>query len=221
MTRVEHIGSAMLYLADCRDVLPTLSGVDAVMTDPPYGVDLAYGSSDDSTERHKQRVAEWFPLLRRASVCLIATGMRHLMAWPQPDWLLCWHKPAAMGRCTVGFNNWEPVLLYGKPSGRQSVDFFTAHILPDKEIDGHPCPKPVKWAEWLVEIATAPASLVCDPFMGSGTTGVACARLRRRFIGIEIHEPYFDIACRRIEQAQRQGDMFRDAAVVACPAEAV
>ena len=67
---------------------------------------------------------------------------------------------------------------------------------------------------WQIEKIAAPGSLVLDPFMGSGTTGVACARLGRRFIGIEIHEPYFDIACRRIEQAYRQ---FRDLFITAAP----
>jgi site-specific DNA-methyltransferase (adenine-specific) len=65
----------------------------------------------------------------------------------------------------------------------------------------------VKVMEFSVERTTG---TVCDPFMGSGTTGVACARLRRRFIGIECHEPYFDIAVRRIAEAQRQSDLFRD-----------
>jgi DNA modification methylase len=207
--RVETIGDATLYCADCRDVLPTLSGVDAVVTDPPYGVDLDYAGYEDNSEKHPLFVKSWLPLIRAiAPICLVATGMRHLMAYPQPEWLLCWHKPAAMGRCTIGFSNWEPVLLYGKASGKTSVDFFTAPIIPDKSLDGHPCPKPTAWAEHLVEIACKPCSLVIDPFMGSGTTGVACARLGRKFIGIEIHKPYFDIACRRIEQAQRQRDLF-------------
>ena len=77
------------------------------------------------------------------------------------------------------------------------------------EKNGHPCPKPLGFMERLIERATLDGETVLDPFMGSGTTGVACARLGRRFIGVEIEPRYFDIACRRIEDAQRQGDMFR------------
>ena len=72
----------------------------------------------------------------------------------------------------------------------------------------HPCPKPLAWMLWLVTRGSLPGHLVIDPFMGSGTTGVACVKLGRRFIGIEIYPHYFDIACRRIEDAYRQPDMF-------------
>lgn len=218
VSRVEHIGDATLYCGDCREVLPTLSGVDAVVTDPPYGVDFNYASYSDKSEEHCAFIAGWLPTIRTIAHCsMVATGMRHLMAYPQPDWILCWHKPASMGRCQLGFTNWEPVLQYGKARGKSSVDFFTAPIIVDSEVEGHPCPKPIKWAERLTEIATPLGARILDPFMGSGTTGVACARLGRKFIGIEIEPKYFDIACRRIEQAQRQKDMFVHAPVAADP----
>ena len=75
---------------------------------------------------------------------------------------------------------------------------------------GHPVAKPFEWMNRLVSLATTNDQTVCDPFMGSGTTGVACATLRRKFIGIEIEPTYFDIACKRIEAAYRQRDLFRD-----------
>lgn len=76
------------------------------------------------------------------------------------------------------------------------------------EANGHPCPKPLGWMTWLVELASNPWEIVLDPFMGSGTTGVACVKLGRRFIGIEIEPKYFDIACKRIEAACAQPDLF-------------
>jgi site-specific DNA-methyltransferase (adenine-specific) len=84
---------------------------------------------------------------------------------------------------------------------------FTDNQPGEAGID-HPCPKPVAWMRWIVERASLPGETVFDPFMGSGTTGVACAKLGRKFIGIEIEPKYFDIACRRIEQAYAQPDMF-------------
>jgi DNA modification methylase len=86
---------------------------------------------------------------------------------------------------------------------------------------GHPAVFPVDLAEEIVGAYTRPGDTVLDPFMGSGSTGVACARLGRRFVGIEIHEPYFDIACRRIEEAQRQGDLLRDVLPAAKPVQEV
>ena len=76
----------------------------------------------------------------------------------------------------------------------------------ESDIKGnHPCPKPESFMRWMVGKASLPDETVLDPFMGSGTTGVACMNLGRSFIGIEREPKYFDIACRRIEDAQRQG----------------
>jgi hypothetical protein len=85
-------------------------------------------------------------------------------------------------------------------------------------LDGaeHPTQKPVQLMKWCVLMTTG---AVCDPYMGSGTTGVACACLGRPFVGVERHEPYFDIACRRIEQAQRQRDLFIETPVAEDPAD--
>ena len=99
-----------------------------------------------------------------------------------------------MGRCCVGFNNWEPIALFGQPPS-VIADAFTACIVPDDSVDGHPCPKPLGWGLWQVRNLSKAA--VCDPFMGSGTTGVACIRTGRRFIGIEIDPKYFEIAKQR------------------------
>ena len=85
------------------------------------------------------------------------------------------------------------------------------------EVRVHPTQKPVAVMEWVLSFVKA--HTILDPFMGSGTTGVACARLGRRFIGVEIEPRYFDIACRRIEAAQKQGDMFVPPPAVAKPVQ--
>lgn len=102
--------------------------------------------------------------------------------------------------------------LYGKPYWLGKTLKSCHHQLTNssdiKNID-HPCPKPLAAWQWLVDYVAAPHDIVLDPFMGSGTTGVACHNLGRKFIGIEIEPKYFDMACRRIEEAQKQSDLFR------------
>lgn len=206
--KVETIGNATLYLGDCLEILPTLPKVDAVITDPPYGVKFKYESHDDSPQLYEAWRDKWFSELSSHSDLLaVSCGVGNLQNWPKPNWTMCWHKPASMGRCAVGFNNWEPVLIYGKPP-RQIVDVFKAVIVPDSSLDGHPCPKPLQWGVQLVSLITEQGWTVLDPFMGSGTTGVACMNLGRKFIGIEIEPKYFEIACERIKAAQDQGRLF-------------
>jgi DNA modification methylase len=76
------------------------------------------------------------------------------------------------------------------------------------EKNGHPCPKPVRFQKLWIERVACDAETILDPFMGSGTTGVAAVQMGKSFIGIEREPKYFDIACKRIEDAQRQGDFF-------------
>lgn len=211
---LETIGLATLYLADNREAFPLVGQVDAVITDPPYGVGFAYASHDDTPIGYQDWCAEWFASLR--AICdgpiAISCGLANVADWPKPTWMLAWHKPAAMGRCAVGFNNWEPVLLYGKPRGEQGADVIRAPLIPDDALAGHPCPKPLGWATGLIHRVASKCETILDPFMGSGTTGVAAVQMGKRFIGIECDPDYFRMACKRIEDAQRQGDMFIGAA---------
>jgi site-specific DNA-methyltransferase (adenine-specific) len=131
--------------------------------------------------------------------------------------LLCWKKscppPAAPG---AGFTSAFEQAVYAYRSGRQwnggqySHNIFEADSYrfgqPGK-VD-HPTQKPLALIEWNTSLLTDAGDTILDPFMGSGTTGVACAKLGRKFIGIEIEPRYFDIACKRIEEAYRQPDMF-------------
>ncbi len=203
-----------LYNADCLAVLPTLSGVDAVVTDPPYNLDFDYREYDDDKpeKAYREWCQDWLHLLRDAckGPIAISVGQANLSMWAtvaRPDWWLAWWKPAAMGRCVVGVNNWEPIALYGKPK-KQVCDVIRATIKPDRALDGHPCPKPLEWARKQVEMLSEPGDLVLDPFMGSGTTGVACVQTGRSFIGIEIDSTYFAVAEKRIAEAQGVGTLF-------------
>lgn len=203
------IGNCRLLLGDCLEILPLLGKVDAVVTDPPYGVGFKYDGHDDSREGYEDWCIQWFDLCQQmAGTILMSPGAVNVPMWAarRPfKWQIAWLKPAAMGRSPVGFCNWEPMLFWGKGvSG--SVDVFRAPILPSDEMGGHPCPKPVAWG--IESIARVPGSLILDPFLGSGTTGIAAAKARRSFIGIEQNEGYFDIACRRIQDAVDRPDLF-------------
>lgn len=194
--------AVVIYHADCRDVLPTLAGVDLVLTDPPYGVGFDYASHDDSIEAWRGLMDVLVPWIRQnVSMGVLPSCQINELKWVYrhhpPDWLICWYKGSPGTAAYVGFNDWEPLLVYGKTPGLQMHDYFYAQ--PETP-NGHPCPKPIRWAAYLIARATAPSQLVCDPFMGSGTTLRAAKDLGRKAIGIEIEERYCEIAAKRMAQ---------------------
>lgn len=193
-----------IYNADCREILPFIGEFDLCLTDPPYNVGIEYGpGSSDNLAREDwfAWARDWFNPCRKISETLLITGQARLpdYALIEPwKWLLCWHKPAAMGRSPVGLCNWEPVAMWGKGSSA-GVDVIVAPIIPDRAIDGHPCPKPFKWGTGFISLFPK-ADRILDPFMGSGTTLVAAKQLGRRAVGIEIEEKYCQIAVQRLAQ---------------------
>lgn len=223
MTDPVQIGDATLYLGNCLEILPTLGPVDAVVTDPPYGVGLGvinsaigktgYESFIDTRQNIRDMVIPAIKLAIGLAGCTLVTpGPAAIFDYPEPDNLGCIYWPAGAGRNKWGFTCSQPLLYYGKDpylanglGGR--ADSFACYETSEKT--GHPCPKPALLMGRLVERVSIKSGLIIlDPFMGSGTTGVACHKLGRKFIGIEIEPKYFDIACKRIEDAQRQGNLF-------------
>lgn len=200
-----------LCLGDCLELMREIpdGSVDAVITDPPYGVGIDYGVYHDTADNWKAMFLQLIPEARRIATMVILPSCRMKML-PfiyqnvPPDWLICWHKGSPGTASFIGFNDWEPLLVYGKNKGVQMHDYFSIHNTEKMGSYGHPCPKPVGWAEWLVSRATKEGQTILDPFMGSGTTGVACVKLNRNFIGMEINPQYFEIAQRRIAEAQAQ-----------------
>lgn len=197
-------GQITVYNADCLSVLPHISDAACVLTDPPYNVGIEYGTADDNRGDYPEWCGRWFAECRRIAPCVALTpGHRNVGMWHRlgddPNWIVAWHKPAAMGRSPVGFNNWEPVLLWGK-TVKQTADVVVAPIVADCAIDFHPCPKPIKWATGLLDILSRPGDLVVDPFMGSGTTMRAARDMGRRYIGIEVSTEFCEQAVRRLDQ---------------------
>jgi len=229
--RVETIGDATLYLGDCMDILPTLGKVDAVITDPPYGVGLGshkgaaetrsgllvkqgYESYDDTIENFAAVVVPAIVLaLSKAERGLVFCSDKGAWLLPAPAALGGVFMPAACGRNAWGYQSLAHALLYGKaPDLHLGAKATAIRSSESADKNGHPCPKPTGWMSWAVGLASRPLETALDPFMGSGTTGVACVQLGRKFIGIEREPKYFEIACRRIEQAVNQGQLFTPAA---------
>jgi DNA modification methylase len=214
MVSIERIGDATLYLGDCLEILPTLDKVDAVLTDPPYGIGEDGG--DKKRRRHYEPLViherkQWdkerptknvFDLLRKASKVQIIWGGNYFadLLPPSMGWLY-WDKRIG-GDFSDGELAWS--------SQQKAVRDFSKspfHNLKSGHWRQHPTQKPVALMEWCITLLPNPKTIL-DPFMGSGTTGVACANLGRKFIGIEIEEKYFDIACERIQAAYAQGRLF-------------
>lgn len=222
--RVETIGRAKLYLGDCRDVLPSLPNVDAVVTDPPYALGFDYDGYDDTPDNLATLVSGFLPLCRdKASRVVVTPGLTNILRYPEADWIAAWTwgTTATYGR--LGYNQWQPILFYGQDlpgfgsvNGALKCDRLQVSGFASKdnkaEGGGHCCPKPLGFVQALLTRFTLEGETVCDPFTGSGTTGVAAVLSGRDFVGIEQSATYFDIACKRIEAAQRQGDMFMGAA---------
>lgn len=209
--RVETIGLATLYQGDCLEILPTLGRFDAVITDPPYGVQLEYEGREDTVEILSSMVPNVMKmLLSMAPLVSVTPGNLNQYVYPAPTWTLCWFNRAGAGSGPWGFSCWQPILVYGpdpylKEGLGRRPDFIEWSETAEK--NGHPCPKPYQFMfRWLQRVSLRGS--VLDPFMGSGTTGVACMDLRRPFTGIEIEPKYFDIACERIYNAQRQERLF-------------
>lgn len=212
--RIEKIGNATLYLGDCLDILPTLEKVDAVITDPPYGINLKTDCSTlkRSTRTHQKIYGddeEFDPsiYLSLGVPCAFfgADHFHHML--PAGGTWHAWDKrPQSKSNMFADFESWWTSWNSG-PSRifrYQWVCGVHPGVTPEKI--SHPTVKPVIIMSAVIE--KTKFKLILDPFMGSGTTGVACAQLGRSFIGIEREPAYFDIACKRIEQAYKQGQLF-------------
>ncbi len=194
-----------IYHGSCLDILPSLNHVDLILTDPPYGVELEYESYDDSGNEWMRQMMIFVPMARRKADMVIMPSCRikklgFFYDNFSPNWLICWHKGSPGTAAFVGFNDWEPLLVWGKTKGCIMHDYFSITNSETMGANGHPCAKPVAWAAWLIKRACRASSVILDPFMGSGTTLRAAKDLGHQAIGIEIEERYCEIAARRMAQ---------------------
>lgn len=212
-------GTVTIYHGDSREILPHITA-DVLVTDPPYGVDLGnhrgatekrrghvlrrsgYSSYEDTPENFDAIVV---PVIRAAlqrterGVVFCAAHM----AWklPQPAAMGGVFIPNACGRSPWGFASIAHCLLYGSaPNLHKGAKATALRSTDSVEMNGHPCPKPLGWMRWAVDLASSVGDVVLDPFAGSGTTLRAAKDLGRRAIGVELEERYCEIAARRCAQ---------------------
>lgn len=216
--REEVIGECTLYLADCREVLPTLPKVDAVLTDPPYGIGEAAGKNKS---RGNMAVAkdygndEWDNQAISADLLhMVMTAGRYNIIfggnyYPMPAtscWLV-WDKLNGdndFADCELAWTN--------LPKAVRRIRYLWKGMLRanGEERGDHPTQKPVGVMAWALNQLPPGTKTIIDPFMGSGTTGVACVAAEMAFTGIEREERYYDAACRRIEAAYKQPRLFAE-----------
>lgn len=218
MSKVEHIAEGVtLYLGDCREILPGLGKVDAVVTDPPYGIDYGklmegkgdgqggldrnrwkdYGTFTWDRSRPTQEVFE--AILQAADDAIIWGGNYFADLLPPTMRWLVWDKCQ-----TFSLADFELAWTSQNSAGR-----IFRYSRPEALRDGrhHPTQKPIELMSWCLTFVPH-AKTILDPFMGSGTTGIACVKAGRHFVGIDAEPKYFDVACRRITEATKQPDMF-------------
>lgn len=211
-----QIGNATLYLGDCAEILPTLGQFDAVVTDPPYGIGESkgrnksrgklaiakdYGNDDWDSEPITKNAVD---LLRNISKWQIIFGGNYFELPPTKCWLI-WDKEngaSDFADAELAWTNFDKAV-------RLKRYMWNGMLRANKEPRGdHPTQKPVGIMEWVISHLPNDVETIIDPYMGSGTTGVACMNMKKQFIKIERESKYFDIACKRIEDAQRQVTLF-------------
>jgi len=205
---IETIGDAVLYLGDCREILPTLGKVDAVVTDPPFGVgNFVQQTGNKRGERvswnESAPSAEFFANLRAISRHRIIWGANFFNCFEEAGGAIVWVKNQPMpdfSKAEIASSSWK--------QKTELVRITWTNFVNTKE-SAHPCERPIELYTWCIEYLPNVVA-VCDPFMGSGSCGVASLKLGRKFIGIEIKPKYFDIACKRIEEAWKQPRLFEE-----------
>jgi len=210
MSKVE-IGLATLYLGDCMDILPTLDKVDAVITDPPYGIGADKHAGKAENGWTQWEVSGWdsarpeigtIKAILKAGKVLIIWGGNYFTDClpPSMQWLV-WDKGQR------GFSLADCEFAWSSQNKAARI-FDYARALAMQDGKQHPTQKPIALMEWCIDQCKNNPQTILDPFMGSGTTGVAAVQMGRKFIGIEREPSYCDIACQRIETAQAQVRLF-------------
>lgn len=212
----------MTWRVECGDCLELLKAlpdkcVDAVVTDPPYGLGFPYASYDDTDANLRALVGAFMPeCVRVARRVVVTPGNTNIDKYPKPLWHGAWTWDTTTARGALGWSQWQPILFYGEDvyRGTKSRDgvlksdrihFSGGQAKHEKTSGmGHCCPKPVAFMDKLIRRFTTKGETILDPFAGSGTTGVACVQTGRNFIGFEIDQSYCEIAKKRIAEAEEK-----------------
>ncbi len=204
--RVEQIGDCRLYLGDSGEIVPSLSGeYNSIVTDPPYGLgDRMQGGTWGANQKYME-MREWdqqtpsLDFIIETGLPTIVWGGNYFTLPVSRNWLV-WNKPRrgmTMADGELAWCSWDGNL--------RICDSYEPNGSYERH---HPTQKHISVMTWCLKQLPAGCTTILDPFMGSGTTGVACVKTGMKFIGIEVEPKYFDIACRRVEQAYAQPDLF-------------
>jgi site-specific DNA-methyltransferase (adenine-specific) len=214
--RKEIIGPHELWLGDCREILPLLPKACAVVTDPPYGIAFERGVGGQGVQKKLKRSygpiagddVPFDPSPWLSWPCILWGANHYSERLPHGRWL-AWNKLGTL-KPWDSFSDVEFAWQNIRAADR-IFSLLWKGLCQGEKVDngarGHPTQKPVALMEWCLGFLPG-ADAILDPFMGSGTTGVACQKLGRRFVGVEVNPAYFDIACRRVEEATKQADLF-------------
>lgn len=212
--RIETIGAATLYLGDSREVLEILPPQDAVVTDPPYGVGIdgqkeSIRRDKSQLRKHHEKLGWDSEIPDESLMSLVLAAGKQQIIWggnyfsrdlPSSRGWLLWFKGQTGLTMSDGELAWTSLSM-----PLRVKNLHRTHLW--QENPEHPTQKPTELMEWCLSFLPE-ATTIIGPFMGSGTTGVAAVNMEKQFIGIEREVKYFDIACRRIEDCQRQQRMF-------------
>lgn len=221
----EVIGDAVLYLGDCLQILPTLPKVDAVITDPPYGINLASLSGQGRWRLNPAWQRDWMPIAGDTEAfnpepflayerVILWGGIHFASRLPENRCWLIWDKrdnstPDNQADCEMAWTNLPGPVRMWTQKWRGYARAGEENLSNGPKV--HPAQKPVALLSWCIQRAKLqPAASILDPYMGSGSLGISAQRAGHLYIGIEIEPRYFDIACERIENAQRQSKLFAD-----------
>lgn len=200
-----------VYNMDCMEFMRDKPDkfFDVCITDPPYGVDLAYNSFNDSKANTSAFIKLFIPeILRVSKRTIITSGVKLMYKYPEPDWVGNWYNPAGIGVGSHGFCCWQPILIYGKDpnAGHGSLpDSFEWTGSCDANSLFHPVPKPIKlWRKIMRRWIGENDKLIFDPFLGSGTTRIVCHDAGLDFMGTELDKDYFEAGCKRFENHIKQ-----------------
>lgn len=203
-----------IYVGDCIEVMRSWPDkcVDAIITDPPYGVGLAYRNYDDSFENWTRLMEMFVPEAKRIcrGIIIFPTGGHKNTGWlwsrHEPRWTVCWYKGSPGTAAAIGFNDWELLLVYGDNVHRNAHDFFYAKP-SDNDTPEHPCPKSIDYYRWQVKNLTKPSDLILEPFAGSGGGLVVAEQAGRRWVGVEKDPEYAALCRRRVDAEMAQGKL--------------
>ena len=205
----EGIELNTIYNESCLDTMSKMDdkSIDLTLTDPPYGINMPYDSYEDTEKNWYELMEAAIPEMIRVSKMVIMPSCQiRRLKWFYdnfpPDWLLCWYKGSTGHASFLGFNDWEPHVVYGKTENKLYMhDYFQTRSSPPKGTHGHPCPKPYEWADWIIKRALKYKGVVYDPFTGAGTTLRAAKLNGHDYIGSEISKNYCETAMREIASA--------------------